>query len=302
MPVIRAGVLGMCFGVRDALAAMRAIDAPSTVTIHGELVHNEVVLHQLRRRGFGMVAEAERDALPETPRVLVTAHGISDRERRRLTDAGKALIDTTCPLVRRVHAAALKFAADGFHLIVIGKPGHVEVRGVVEDVPSHDVVPSVAAARTYKATKLGVVCQSTTPPELAARVLAEVRRLNPHAEVRYADTICRSTRDHQRALAELLPRVEAVVIVGGRNSNNTVELARRVAAHGLPACHVVGPDDLDADWVTRYDRVGLTAGTSTLAETIDAVEARLEEMMAAGEASGACRIRTGNQSVMSGLL
>ena len=302
MPVLRAGVLGMCFGVRDALSAMRAIDAPHSVTIHGELVHNEVVLHQLRRRGFGMVGEADRDALPDTPRVLVTAHGISDRERQRLTGAGKSLIDTTCPLVRRVHAAALKFAADGCHLVVIGKPGHVEVCGVVEDVPSHTVVPSVADARTYEFARLGVVCQSATPPDLAAAVLAEIRRLNPHAEVRYADTICRPTRDHQRALAELLPQVEAVVVVGGRNSNNTVELARRVTAHGLPACHVVGPDDLDADWVTRFDRVGLTAGTSTLAETIDAVEARLEELMAVGDASGACRIRTGNQSVMSGLL
>ena len=302
MPVIRANVLGMCFGVRDALAVMRDIAAPSTVTIHGELVHNEIVLQQLRVRGFGMVTESERDALPETPRVLVTAHGVSDRERTRLTAAGKTLIDTTCPLVRRVHAAALKFAAAGCHLIVIGKPGHVEVRGVVEDVPAHDVVPSLAAVRTYAATKLGVICQSTTPPELAAAVLAEVRRLNPHAEVTYADTICRPTREHQRALADLLPRVEAVVVVGGRNSNNTVELARRVADYGLPACHVVGPGDLDAEWVTRYDRVGLTAGTSTLEETVDAVERRLEEMLSGDESNGACRIRTGNQSVMSGLL
>ena len=289
MPVIRAEVLGLCFGVRDALAAMRAIDAPHSVTIHGELVHNEVVLHQLRRRGFGMVSEAKRDAIPDTPSVLVTAHGISDRERRRLTDAGKSLIDTTCPLVRRVHAAALRFAAEGCHLVVIGKPGHVEVRGVVEDVPSHDVVPSLAAVRTYDATCLGVICQSTTTPELAAGVLAEIRRLNPHAEVRYADTICRPTRDHQRALNDLLPRVEAVVVVGGRNSNNTVELARRVVDYGLSACHVVGPDDLDAEWVTRFDRVGLTAGTSTLEETVDAVELRLREMLSVGETSGACR-------------
>lgn len=302
MPVIRASALGMCFGVRDALTAMRAIDAPHSVTMHGELVHNEVVLYQLRVRGFVMVGEAERDALPATPRVLVTAHGISDRERRRLTDAGKTLIDTTCPLVKRVHAAAMKYATAGYHLIVVGKPGHVEVRGIVEDVPSHDVVPSVAAVRTYAEARLGVICQSTTPPELAARVVAEIRRLNPHAEVNHTDTICRPTRDHQRALAELLPRVEAVVVVGGRNSNNTVELARRVADFGLPACHVVGPDDLDADWVTRFECVGLTAGTSTLEETVDAVERRLEGMLSADDSNGACRIRTGNQSVMSGLL
>src|SRR5947209_2458352 len=95
MRVIRSEVLGMCFGVRDALAVLEGIDRPEGVTIHGELVHNEAVLVQLAGRGFPMVGEAERDALPATPVVLITAHGVSDAERARLEAAGKRLIDTT---------------------------------------------------------------------------------------------------------------------------------------------------------------------------------------------------------------
>src|SRR5262245_45384636 len=100
MKVLEADEMGFCFGVRDALAAARAVDDPGSVTIHGELVHNEAVLDELAGRGFRLSPESTR-GVPDTPRVLVTAHGISDAERARLEGAGKRLIDTTCPLVRR---------------------------------------------------------------------------------------------------------------------------------------------------------------------------------------------------------
>src|SRR4051794_33412675 len=107
MRVVLAEVQGMCFGVRDALQTLGRIERPDEVAIHGELVHNEAILGRLRARGFAMAEEATR-ALPATDKVLITAHGISDRERRRLHDAGKHLIDTTCPLVARAHGAALR--------------------------------------------------------------------------------------------------------------------------------------------------------------------------------------------------
>src|SRR6516162_353736 len=100
MRVIRAEVMGLCFGVRDALEVVEGIAEPSTVRIHGELVHNEVVQGRLAARGFAIRDEARRGkSSPSTPAVLITAHGISDRERRRLEADGKRLIDTTCPLV-----------------------------------------------------------------------------------------------------------------------------------------------------------------------------------------------------------
>ena len=129
MKVRRAEVRGMCFGVRDALKVIEAVDSPRTVTIHGELVHNEAVLSQLEDRGFAMTSEGDRRVMPDTPSVLITAHGISDRERNRLTAAGKQLVDTTCPLVTRVHQAALALQAEGYHVWSSAGAGTSRSRG-----------------------------------------------------------------------------------------------------------------------------------------------------------------------------
>jgi 4-hydroxy-3-methylbut-2-enyl diphosphate reductase len=274
MRVIRAEAMGMCFGVRDALTLVRGLDDPAGVTVHGELVHNEGVVRELDRRGFRR--SGGRTELPVTPRVVITAHGVSDRERQRLLDAGKQLIDATCPLVRRVHQAAQDLARRGYFVVVIGRPGHAEVEGIVGDLADCVVVPDEASARCYDAARVGVVCQSTTPPALAERVRAALERLNPDAEVRFVDTICKPTRDRQQAVVDLVGRVDALVVVGGKASNNTRQLAALAEARGLPVAHVRCADELDRDWLANFDIVGLTAGTSTPDETVEDVCRALE--------------------------
>ena len=271
MNVIRAEVLGMCFGVRDALKVIDAVGEPAGVTIHGQLVHNEEVLSRLGGQGFAMSGEDDRRNLPDRPVVLITAHGISDRERARLTAAGKQLIDTTCPLVTRVHQAAQRLRDDGDFVIVIGRRGHVEVQGIVEDLPDHAVVGSVEEVARYPSSRLGIVCQTTVPAEQAARIRKEIEVQNPDASIRFVDTVCHPTKDHQRSLERLLDRVDAVVVVGGRNSNNTRELVALCRDRGRPALHVQSAADLDPDWFLGYQTVGLTAGTSTLDSTIEAI-------------------------------
>jgi 4-hydroxy-3-methylbut-2-enyl diphosphate reductase len=275
MKVIRAAAMGLCFGVRDALAAAAAAPAPETVTIHGELVHNEAVLADLRARGFAITGERSRDGTPATPAVMITAHGVSDRERARLEAAGKRLIDTTCPLVLRVHGAARRLEAEGYKVVVIGKPGHVEVRGIVEDLAWSRVVASAADVEAYGVPRLGVVCQTTAAARDVDAVRAEIARKNPDAEIRFVDTVCQPTKERQEALERLLDEVEAVVVVGGKNSNNTRRLVARARERGVPAVHVQGPADLDAEWFAPFETVGLTAGTSTPDATIDAVERAL---------------------------
>ena len=278
MKIIKADVLGMCFGVRDALAIMDNITTPERVTIHGELVHNEKVLDDLGARGFRMIGEKQRRSLPVTQTVLITAHGISDKERARLRDAGKELIDTTCPLVTRAHQAAQKLQDAGCHVLVIGKRGHVEVQGIIEDLRGFDVLQSPDEARTYPHAKLGIMCQTTTPVRHAEEIRKAIQAKNPHAEIRYVDTICHPTKDHQTALERLMDEVEAMVVVGGANSNNTRQLVLRCQARGLPAYHVQDAADLRPEWFDGIETVGLTAGTSTLDETIDAVEQALQEI------------------------
>src|SRR5438045_641737 len=163
MQVLKADVLGMCFGVRDALAVIEGLAHPQEVTIHGELVHNEKVLARLEDRGFHQIEETRRHALPLTATVLITAHGLSQSERRRREQAGKTRGDTTCPLGSRAHDAARKLQRDGYHVLVIGKSGHVEVQGIIGDLESYDVIQAPEDVRTYAHQRLGIMCQTTTP-------------------------------------------------------------------------------------------------------------------------------------------
>lgn len=279
MRVIRADVLGMCFGVRDALAVIDRIGNPGSVTIHGQLVHNEVVLDNLQARGFAMHTEKNRWQQLEHERqrksVLVTAHGISDRRRHQLRDAGLHVIDTTCPLVQRVHQAAQALQAEGYHVLVIGRAGHVEVEGIIEDLSSADIIESESQVRPFDHPKLGIVCQTTAPERLVAAIRAEIARQNPGAEIRFLDTVCLPTKEHQRALERLIEQVEAVVVVGGANSNNTRELAELCRHRGRPVLRVQSAADLAPQWFQGFAVVGLTAGTSTLDETIDEVHRAL---------------------------
>ena len=276
MRVIRADVMGMCFGVRDALEVIEAIDEPRALTIHGQLVHNEIVQSQLESRGFVIESEAERkNSLPKTSAVLITAHGISDRERKRLEAAGKKIVDTTCPLVTRVHLAARSLQAEGYHVLVIGRRGHVEVDGITEDLEHFDVIESPADVTSYPSLRLGIVCQTTSVERRVASIRAMVALRNPDAEIKFIDTVCLPTKEHQRALERLLDRVEAVVVVGGLNSNNTRELVARCRERDRPVFHVRSAADLDPAWFKNFATLGLTAGTSTLPETIDEVHRAL---------------------------
>jgi len=285
MQVMRADELGMCFGVRDALAALAQVDDPSSVTIHGELVHNPEVLGWLHRRGFPQSPEQSR-AVPATPFVMVTAHGISERERQRLQQAGKQLVDTTCPLVKKAHTAAQQLQRDGRRVVVLGKPGHVEVRGLVEDLREPLVVAGLGDVATWPEARLGVVAQTTTPVELVERLLAAIRAANPHADVAYVDTVCAPTKARIDALERLLPQVDALVVVGGRDSNNTRQLVARGEAAGVRTCHVAHVRELDVAWFAGVQVVGLTAGTSTLPRTVDEVQGFLLRLAAAGAGAG----------------
>ena len=148
----------------------------------------------------------------------------------------------------------------------------------IEDLEAFEVIEAVDEVRCYHRPRLGVMCQTTTTVKHAQAVLAAIRACNPGSEVRFADTICHPTKDHQQALEDLLDEVDALVVVGGRKSNNTRQLAQRCRERGKTAYHVQDARDLRAEWFDGVDTVGLTAGTSTLDETIEEVRHALLRM------------------------
>lgn len=274
MQVIRAQAMGMCFGVRDAIAVTRTVSDPTRVTIHGELVHNETVNAALAARGFASTSEVGR-AVPSTPAVMITAHGVSNRERAVLSSAGKQIIDTTCPLVRRAHDTALKLEADGWHVILAGKRNHVEVIGLTGDLNNFTIIETPAEATALPHSRIGIICQTTLQPSMADAITAAVAAANPASDVQLFNTICRPTRERQTAMHELLPQCDAVVVVGGPHSNNTRQLVRLAESAGKPVSHVNSPEDVDLAWAEQFETIGLTAGTSTPDSIIDAVESKL---------------------------
>ncbi len=281
MRVLRAQAMGMCFGVKDALEKVMGLPQPNEVTVYGQLVHNGEVTRRLEEKGISMVEESDRSPSILKSRVVLTAHGVSDRERLALRNEGKTLIDTTCPLVRRVHELAKDFAKRGYFVVIIGRKDHVEVKGLTGDLEKFAVVENPEDVRIYEADRIGILCQTTTPPALLDRLFQKIARRNFGKEIRFVDTICRPTRERQEAVEELLARVDALVVVGGKNSNNTRQLSLLAQSRHVPSFQVEKEGELNPDWFKGFETIGLTAGTSTLDETIEAVYQALVSLEAA---------------------
>lgn len=266
----------MCFGVRDAINFARSKVAEHPITVMGELVHNTSVLDDLKKRGVRFQDKPEQ---VDTKSAMITAHGASNRVRNRAKMAGLKISDATCPLVHYAHQQLRKLADAGCHPIIIGRRGHVEVRGLTEDLASCDVVLNKAdidALAVY--SSYGVMAQ-TTQPITRVRILVDYLQIRfPHAEVRFVDTVCQPTKQRQQAAVELAKQSDVVLVVGGANSNNTQELARTCGRYCERVYHVQGPDDLRAEWLPNTGTLGITAGTSTPDELIDAVESRVHEL------------------------
>ena len=266
----------MCFGVRDAINFARSKVAEHPITVMGELVHNTSGLDDLKKRGVRFKDKPEQ---VETKSAMITAHGASNRVRNRAKMAGLKISDATCPLVHYAHQQLRKLADAGCHPIIIGRRGHVEVRGLTEDLVSCDVVLNKAdidALAVYPS--YGVMAQ-TTQPITRVRILVDYLQIRfPHAEVRFVDTVCQPTKQRQQAAVELAKQSDVVLVVGGANSNNTQELARTCGRFCERVYHVQGPDDLRAEWLPNTGTLGITAGTSTPDELIDAVESRVHEL------------------------
>ena len=274
MKVIVADHFGICFGVRDAIAQAHALARKGPLTILGELVHNPIVREQLRSQGI----QEGPSANAANSRVMITAHGTSDKQREALNKRGLEVADGTCPLVRYAHGQLKRLVRAGYFPVVIGLADHVEVRGLVGDFVEACVINEAADIRKLPLRRrYGIVSQTTQPIDRVRALVAEIARLHPDAKIRFVDTVCKPTKDRQLALKKLIAAVEVVVVVGGRQSNNTRQLVQTCRAAGKRSLHVERPEELQPEWFRGVAVVGLTGGTSTLPETVEAVRRRLEE-------------------------
>ncbi len=275
MKILRAEHLGMCFGVRDAIALAVETARQTPLTVLGDLVHNETVLAGLQARGIRFAQRPEGVA---TRHVMITAHGTSERALDRARAQGLNVLEATCPLVHVAHRALAKLVAEGFHPVIIGKRDHVEVRGMTEDLAEFDVVLSAEAVRSLAGRpRFGVVAQTTQPIDRVRELVQLLRERFPASDVRFVDTVCQPTKQRQHAAVELAQQCDVVVVIGGAHSNNTHELVATSGRYCARVHHVQTAEDLREAWFASDDTVGITAGTSTPDSTIAQVECWLTQ-------------------------
>ena len=284
--IIHAQHLGMCFGVRDAitLAQQRAAAAP--LTILGDLVHNASVTADLRSRGIA-IAHDLTDVTTNT--VMVTAHGASARTIEKTRALGFDVVEATCPLVHVAHRAVRALVRDGYHPVIVGHRGHVEVRGLTGDLDEFDVVlteEDVMALAPHP--RIGVAAQTTQSIVKVRHMVDLIKTRFPDSIVRFVDTVCRPTKDRQIAAIDLARQSDVVIVIGGADSNNTRELVQTCRKHCERVHHVQTYADLRPAWFVDVRTVGITAGTSTPDDIIEEVDRRIREFADSNSTSETC--------------
>jgi len=287
MQIIHARHLGMCFGVRDAIALAHAEVETGPLTILGELVHNATVSDDLRARGIAIEHDVAKVA---TATVMVTAHGASERTLASTRALGLRIVEATCPLVHVAHKGVRALVRDGYHPVIVGQRGHVEVRGLTEDLDDFDVIlddTDVLALREHP--RIGVAAQTTQPITKVRRLVALIRERFPQSAVRFVDTVCQPTKQRQDAAADLARQCNLVIVVGGANSNNTRELVQTCRRYCRRVHHVQSDADVRPEWFAGVGVVGITAGTSTPDAVIDRVDQRIRQYAANQRSAEAVR-------------
>lgn len=292
MEVIRAKRAGACYGVQRALDMADEViaDGGRAYTL-GPLIHNPQVVADLAARGAEAVgsvedicwegaaagdasAEGSASAAGDVPAVVIRSHGVTPQVLAAVEDRGFTVVDATCPHVSRAQHAAAELAGEGCRVIVVGEAGHPEVEGLTawaeEAGGKVDVVAAPEEIPEGLYDPVGVVAQTTQRRENLEAVVAALRAAGLEPIVK--NTICSATRQRQEAAADLASAVDAMVVIGGRNSSNTTRLAEVCALTCPRTFHIESADELDPAAFAGCRRVGVTAGASTPENQIAAVE------------------------------
>ena len=269
---------GVCYGVERALgmAEKAADEARKPVNTLGPLIHNPLVVNDLERIGVGTasnVSEVEEGTL------IIRAHGVVPSVVEDARARGLDVLDATCPYVKKVHNAAERLVREGYQLIVVGESGHPEVEGIMGHAGDDAHVVSVPGDLDAidLSRKVGVVVQTTQTPGALADVVAELSKRT--MDLRVINTICSATQERQDSAAELARRVDAMIVVGGKNSGNTRRLAEICTAACPKTHHIEDASEIEAAWFDGVSHIGVTAGASTPASHIERALVRMRSLL-----------------------
>ncbi|GIH12677.1 4-hydroxy-3-methylbut-2-enyl diphosphate reductase [Rugosimonospora africana] len=280
--VLLAKPRGYCAGVDRAVQtveeALRLYGAP--IYVRKQIVHNKHVVATLEARGAIFVEE--NDEVPEGATVIFSAHGVAPEVYEQARDRGLRAIDATCPLVTKVHQEARRFAAEDYDILLIGHEGHEEVVGTSGEAPEHihlvDGPDSVDSVTVRDPAKVVWLSQTTLSVDETMETVTRLKDRLPLLQSPPSDDICYATQNRQHVVKEIAPSCDVVLVVGSRNSSNSVRLREVAVDAGAKAGYLIDyASEIDPAWLDGAETVGLTSGASVPEDLVLEVLAALAE-------------------------
>jgi len=280
--VLLAKPRGYCAGVDRAVQTVeRALDRfGAPVYVRKQIVHNTHVVRTLEKRGAIFVEETEE--VPEGAVVVFSAHGVAPDVHQQAAQRGLRTIDATCPLVTKVHTEARRFANKGYDILLIGHEGHEEVIGTTGEAPENirlvDGPADAAAIEVRDPAKVAWLSQTTLSVDETNQTVAALRERFPLLIDPPSDDICYATQNRQAAVKQIARESDLLIVVGSRNSSNSVRLVEVALDAGASAAYLVDSSDgIDPSWLESATTIGVTSGASVPEELVTEVLDRLAE-------------------------
>lgn len=273
MEIITAKRAGFCFGVKRAVdMAFHVAKTGDRVYTLGPIIHNPQVIEKLREQGVQPTADVDN---PEIKSLIIRTHGVPKNISERLAGMCYEVLDATCPFVKKAQQYAKLLKEDGYQVIIIGDREHPEVKGLMSYAGDDVVVISKDDALPRLKSRVGVVVQTTQPVTLLQKVILDV--LGQVKEIKVFNTICNSTALRLKETKEMAKKVDVMVVVGGKNSANTSQLAHLCTSMSVPTYHIETAEELRDEWFAGMQKIGITAGASTPDWIIKEVEERIRD-------------------------
>jgi 4-hydroxy-3-methylbut-2-en-1-yl diphosphate reductase len=280
--VLLAEPRGYCAGVDRAVETVeRALEKHGApVYVRHEIVHNRYVVDTLAKAGAVFVEQT--DEVPEGAIVVFSAHGVAPTVHEEAAARNLQTIDATCPLVTKVHNEAKRFARDDYDILLVGHEGHEEVVGTAGEAPDHvqvvDNPDAVDQVTVRDVNKVVWLSQTTLSVDETMETVRRLREKFPTLQDPPSDDICYATQNRQVAVKAMAPECELVIVVGSKNSSNSVRLVEVALNAGSDAAHLVDyAEDIDPAWLDGVRTVGVTSGASVPEVLVRGVLERLAE-------------------------
>lgn len=274
--VVRSRVMGFCMGVKAVIQIVEGeIEKENSKPLftYGPLIHNRLVVDKLHDSGVGEIESPEE---ADGGTLVIRAHGIHPAVREEFRDAGYRIVEGTCPRVLKSQNTVSRYSAEGWNIIIVGDKNHGEVRAIEGCAEKYSTILTEEEAKVVDVPdNTLVIAQTTLSKEEYDKISGILKSRNPGIKI--VKSICPATRQRQSSLKDMIEKVQAVVVVGGKNSANTRRLYLTARKSGIPCWHVEDVDELPEE-LKMYDRVGITAGASTPDWVIDNIERAIEEM------------------------